>query len=200
MARYLISLFVIVGLGYWAYSSWQDHIESDRAEKARDERTSQQKRNVSEMALKANAATDWLTNLADGGGYRSTTVLTAELQKQWLVGRPILFLGNIQDISINADSTYQIKIHHNFLSMSPMLLWNTLQLDVRCTESLTAPLLTANKTNRSIGIDPDIAVLADIDHIVTSSEKGPRDEPTLVLTGVGKCVNAMHLKESITWP
>ena len=200
MFRFLIPILIAAGLGYWAYSSWQDHLESKRIQQSVKAREQALKISIIEMASRVNAATDWTTNLAVTKSFRTSPVLTSELQKQWVTNRPIFFLGNIQDITINPDGTYQIIVGYNGSFERPMFLQNHIQINLRCPESVALPLIQAAKTRSlSAGVRADTAMTAVIDHIVTTSEKDSTGDTTAVLTGVGKCIDAMHFPESISW-
>ena len=153
-----------------------------------------------EMASKANAITDWATTLADRKRLRNSQVLTAELQKQWLNGRPIFFLGNLKDIAINSDGTYQMDVEYNWLGGQPIFAQNDIRMSLRCPELIALPMVLAAKARPSAILHSDTAVVAVIDHIVSTAESDASGEKTTALTGVGKCLAAMSLTERVSWP
>ena len=194
LARYIIAILVAAALGYWAYSSWQDHVESDQKRIALDTRHDALKASVMEMASKVNAVTDWAANLASDMKTRESPFLTAELQKHWVIERPILFVGNIADVAINQDGTYQVIV-----SIWYSALRYRIRVALNCPESVATPLIQAVKAEGTPRWPvADIAIVGHIERIITmDSEEG--DTMVRVRTGVGRCLNAIYLDEDIGW-
>ncbi len=199
MYRYVIGFLIVVGLGYWAYSSWQNHIESEKKRIEQETQREVLKNAVAEMAGKDNAASNWAESLAGGKRSRRSTVLSAELQKLWLIKRPILFIGNIKDIALNEDGTYQVMVEYN---RRPRFLLNDIRINLRCPESIATKLIQAVTSERVHVYAANAAVTGVIERIETTSERESDEDTTdtiTVLTGVGKCVNALYLTEQIYW-
>lgn len=199
MTRYIVGALVAAGVAYWGYSLWQDHVESEQKRIARETKREVLKSAVSQMASRTNAITDWPAQLAGEKRTRNTPVLTAELQRLWVLERPILFLGNLEDIAINQDGTYQVVVEHNWLGSQHKLMGNTIRVALDCPESVAAPLLKAAKEQRKPILGSDTAITGQIQKIVTTSQKDSEGDTTTVLTGFGKCLSAMHLDERISW-
>ena len=126
-------------------------------------------------------------------------VLTAELQRLWVIRRPILFLGSIEDVAINQDDTYQVIVEHDWIGVKNLFLRNNIRVSLRCPEQVATPLIQAVKAKRTPQLGADIAIAGVIERIVTTSEKDSDGETTTVLTGVGTCINAVYLTERIRW-
>jgi len=198
MFRYVIGFLIVVGLGYWAYSSWQERVETEGKRLEQEARCEVLRNSVAEMAAKSNAVTNWPASLASGKRSRRSPVLTAELQKLWVIERPILFIGNIKDITINKDGTYQVIVEHNCTGNRPIFLYNNIRISLRCPESLATPLLQAVRSEQTLRHFANAAVTGVIERIVTTSENDSDGDTSNVLTGVGKCVNALYLTERIS--
>jgi len=208
MRRNIIVIFILLGLGYWAYSSWQERVETERAQLEEDTRNDARcevlKKAVAEMAAKSNAITNWPESLAGGEKRRRTPVMSAELQKTWVNKRPVLFIGNIKDIAINKDGTYQIIVDHNCFGNHPRFLFNDIRVSLRCQKSCIAPLIQSARSEQRKRRDANVAVTGLIERIAATTEKNldasdDEIETINVLTGVGKCVNALYLAERISW-
>lgn len=196
MIRYVFVLLILIGLGYWAYSSRQEHVKTEKQQTEIEARREVLKNAVTKMAAKSNAVTSWGSDLAGGKGERTSLVFSAELQKVWVVGRPILFMGSIKDIALNKDGSYQIAIEDDGNDNPALfLLQNKLRINLRCPESITVPLIEAEKSEQSLNHGANIAIIGLIDSIESSSENIPDGDPITVLTGVGKCINALYLTE-----
>ena len=125
--------------------------------------------------------------------------MTAELQKLWLQNRPILFVGSIRDVAIVKDGAYEAVIEYNWLGARHMFLQNEIRVNLICPESFATKLIQSAKADKALRIFADTAVVANIERVETSTEKGADGETVNVLTGVGKCVDAMQLTERISW-
>ncbi len=210
VAQYFFQILLIALLGSCAYSYWYDIFGGDRpesvsmgqavdAQKATEARRQIIKNSVVEMAAKVNAVTNWASNLADGRD-RQSSILTAELQKEWVINRPILLLGNIQDIAINSDATYQVVVAHDPLSTRNTIFFPDIRMSLRCPESVAVPLIQAAKKKSVSLMGAITAVTAVIESIVTTRETNTKGEANTVMTGMGKCLDAMYLTERISWP
>lgn len=210
VSRYFLQVILIAMLGSCTYFSWQSIFDRDGpeslstrqavdAQKAAEARRQVLKNSVVEMAAKVNAVTNWASNLADGRD-RQSSILTAELQKQWVISRPILLLGNIQDIALNSDATYQVVVAHDPFSTTNTLFFPDIRMSLRCPESVAAPLIQAAKKESASPMGAITAVTAVIESIVTTRETDAKGEADTVMTGIGKCLDAMYLTERISWP
>ena len=110
MTRYVVGAIVLCFLGYLGYSWRESIVEADQKKQDQAARRQALRSSVSDMALNVNAVTNWAELLVGDNKRRVTPVLTAELQRLWLVDRPILVIGNIGDIALNGDGSYQVTV------------------------------------------------------------------------------------------
>ena len=73
-------------------------------------------------------------------------------------------------------------------------------MSLRCPESVAAPLIQAAKKEGASPMGAITAVTAVIESIVTTRETDAKGEADTVMTGIGKCLDAMYLTERISWP
>lgn len=187
MVRYAIGILVTIALGYWAYSSWQVHVETEQKRTAGDARRESLKASVMEMASKVNAVTDWEASLAGGKKTKWAPVFTAELQKHWVIDRPILFVGKLIDVATNQDGTYQVIVERY------SRYTNDIRVALSCHESVAMPLIQEVNAKSSPRRREDTAIIGHIERIISTSQKDSEGDTTTVLTGVGRCLNAIYL-------
>ncbi|MBI3373435.1 MAG: hypothetical protein HY017_17045 [Betaproteobacteria bacterium] len=154
---------------------------------------------VAEMAEKANAVTNWAESLVSEKNTRISPVLTAELQKQWIIDRPILFIGNVEDVAINEDGTYQVVVEHSSLTVGHIFLSNDIRVSLSCAESIARRLIKAVKARAGSQLGADAAIVGKIERIITTSRNDSEGRTITVLMGVGGCGNAIYLDEWISW-
>jgi hypothetical protein len=197
MKRYLVGLIAVLAIGYWFYSQWQDGRAATEKQIAREARQREVKQSLVEMTNRANAIADWPETLAANKKLRTTQIMTAELQKLWLSGRPILFVGNVQDVAINEDGTYRVTVVYNRVGNQPIMLHNELRVRLTCQESFAIQLMQTVKAAKYPSVWADTAVIANIERLDRVTEKGAEDNTVTVLSGIGKCVDAMQLTERL---
>jgi hypothetical protein len=198
VTRYIVGTLLLAGFCYWGYSSWTNHVASEKARIVREARRDALKASVTQMASKVNAVTDWAVSLAGGNRTRNSLVLTAELQELWVIRRPILFVGNVEDIALSQDGTYQVIVEYNW-RYQPRLAESNIRIAFDCHASAVMPLIKPLKEQRKPILSPDIAITGHIQRIVTTFQKDSEGETIKILTGVGQCLDAMYLDERISY-
>lgn len=193
MKRYLVGLVLILGFGYWGYTWWQDHLAETKTAIASEARQQAQNQAIADMARSANAITDWPATLANNKTVRISPIMTAELQKLWLGDRPVLFIGSVHDVAINKDGTYQVTVEYNLIGAQFIFVENEMRVSLNCPESFGKQLIKTAKAAKSPRITADTAVVALIERIEKSTEKGDEGGTRTVYSGIGKCVDAMQL-------
>lgn len=193
--RFLFYVLIVALAGFVANWWWQDRIESEQKqiESTRHEQQAAEARQkaflklINEMASEVNAVTNWATNLAGGDISTSSPVFAAELQKQWIINRPILFLGKLRDFAINQDGSYVILVEYN---ARPRFRRNSILVSLTCSEAAVTNLTQAAKTNRTMR---RVAITGTIQRVESATGNNSEGRPITVLTGFGTCLSAALL-------
>lgn len=202
MKRLLVYVALIVVLSYWGYSWWSDRVARTQKAAAEERELASIGRQILAIAAESNAVRDWAEPLVPNGETsRQNAVLSAELEKVWLVDRPILFVGNVRDIATNADGTQQVTAELGLGTRPWFFLATDIRVSFSCPAAEADDLLRAAVENRSYGgvRGADIAMTGLVEEVVRSTEYLPDGDRMSVLTGVGKCLRAMPLP-GIFWP
>ena len=195
MTRYVFGVLLLCGLGFWGYLSWQSQVESTQERERQATRIQAIKTSVSDMVIKANAVTNWAELLVGDNKRRNSPILTVELQKLWLTGRPILVIGNIEDIALNSDGTYQVIVEHEDRYGS---LWNEIRVSLKCDAAVAVPLVQAIKSKKKTQRGADTAITGLIEYVIAKPESDAEGSANKILTGVGRCIDAIPLAERIS--
>jgi hypothetical protein len=141
----------------------------DKAERAEAKRIEQfTKLAVSQMVSRNNAIDDWGKSLNKDYKYRSIPILTIEIEQLWLTGRPILFIGSINDIATYNDTEYTVLIGENFW-ISDYLPGVEVKLSLLCPKKKIDAFLKEHKNMfLDIGSENGVAVVAKIYRIRTT--------------------------------
>ena len=188
-----IILIVLIG-GYFINKYFENKArkEAERAEAKRIEETI--RASVSEMVRRTNAIDTWEKVLTKGR-FRLERILTIELERLWLAGRPILFIGAIKDVVTVDKENYRIEIERSLFSGLGLehMFMTELQLTLQCSKQKVDLFLTEHPNLfKDFGFKNGVAVVADINEIDTkliSSAEGERQE---IKIGKGKCIDMIY--------
>jgi hypothetical protein len=101
----LVVLATIVAAGiYYAASENSKRRRAEEAERTRVHNEMAKTLNL--LIQETNAVDDWDKVLGRGQSYRLEPVLSIELERLWMAGRQILFIGSIDDIKSHDVSSY----------------------------------------------------------------------------------------------
>jgi hypothetical protein len=104
----LAVLATIVAAGIYYTAS--ENSKRRRAEEAERTRVhNEMAKTLSLLVQETNAVDDWDKMLGRGQSYRLEPVLSIELERLWMAGRPILFIGSIDDIKSHDASSYDVQ-------------------------------------------------------------------------------------------
>ena len=195
-SRILLTLVVLFGLG-WLYSIYRGNEKKATQQEAGAQRQHALATAVATMASRFVATTDWAANLAGTKLTRTSPILTAELQELWTPDHPILFVARVRDIVRNPDMSYQLELDYDFLRDQHMLVGTELRLSLRCPNSLAQPLLAAMKSHTRSISDAEVAAIAVVESIASSSERDSEGTVASILTGVGRCLDLQYLSERL---
>jgi hypothetical protein len=147
------------------------------------------------------AITDWESKICNGSSVRIDTVFSIDLERVWLVDRPILFAGSIRDVSTSEHGdSYDIVIDQSYLRSCITL--TDLRLSLRCPKTLVDAFL-AKKPETRTDIRARVAVVADIESVTTEKEADADGSKHDVRVGVGACrdlVDVSVLRRRTTAP
>ena len=196
MLRRLVYSIILAALGYWGYSTWQSSVEKNRQQVERQAQKEKLKSRITEVALKYGAVIDWPSRLTRENRLRHFPVLSAELQDLWINSKPILFIGKVRDIIRTSEEAVLLSIdygwaHPIFGHGVEALNAAGLRVKVQCANALAAPLIAA--ASSSVAYYSNVALVANIDMIESSTERGEMGEPIEVRTGTGKCIDIVPI-------
>lgn len=196
--RRLLSTVVTLFVCYLAYSIYQSNIASAKAKADRERATEEVSAAIRQVALKDGAGIGWPDKLSGGEKYVDSPLLTAELQRVWVTGRPILFIGKLTDIVANADGSYQLYVAYTHNENRPWFLKTKLEVRLDCPRETGTSLIDSVATKRDY-FGTDIAITATIRTVEVSKTTDAESAATSVLTGRGECVTVMLLPEAMRY-
>jgi Tfp pilus assembly protein PilO len=103
-------IFVRIILAIFAYlvNGYLERIAREKADRERRESIERSvKASVSKMVSQYDALSDWKEKLSQTKSLKTEKILSIDLERLWLVERPILFVGSIQDISTIDGQSYR---------------------------------------------------------------------------------------------
>lgn len=162
--------------------------EGERAEQKRIEQTT--KSLVAEMISRTNAIDGWEHQLSKGEECRVEPILTVELEKLWLVNRPILFIGAIKDIGTQNESHYTVLVEWG--SLNHMFV-TELQLSLSSPKGrIDAFLKQHPDLFKEYGFNNGVAVIARVNGIRTVYVSGKEGERNEAKIGEGELVDIVY--------
>jgi len=170
----------VVGLAYW----WQ-------AAARREERTAELSRvqhelaaSIARLVRETEAIDDWDKTIR-----RYDPVLTIDLERVWLSGRPILFRGSISDIETADAQLYRVSIvtsHYTFPTK--------LRLSLTCTKGEIDALRAAHPTLiTEAAYSDNLVAIARIGTMRTERIAAGDGEIAEMRIGEGTCVRLLFV-------
>lgn len=189
----LIWIVVAVAIGVFFVNKLLDDRVKRDAQRAETHRVEQEIRTVvSQMAADNNAVTEWDTRLSKDKDYRLSPILTIELEQLWQSDRPILFIGSIKDILSRVDGDYQVLVERDLFTSDPMFA-TELRLSLHAPKSHIDLFIAKHpKLFADSGFTSGVAVVAKIQAIDTSEERGEDGERVEVKTGLGELLEIQY--------
>lgn len=187
----LIAVFfgVTVGVYFILYQEHKERAEREKAEKIEKDIRMQ----VSTMVSYYNAIDDWDRKLSEENKekkYLKYKIPTIELEKLWLTNKPILFVGEIEDISMFDNDHYTLRIIRTIGSAKHYL--NTeLGLVLRVEKRMIDPFLKDHPV--ALKSFNRVAIIAKINKIKSgyySDQDGTREE---IKMGIGHCLSIQYI-------
>jgi hypothetical protein len=189
VSQIVMVLFICVPIGLVVALYLRSEAKEKRAQEAELAKTQAQEKNVEDsiarLAFKHNAVGDWYKPIPKG---RTTeTLYTADLMPLLVRpdGRPILFLGEIKDVSINGDE-YLLTIKTEGFGSFPRIDWL-----LETNAELAKQILDAKKQKgERYAIVANIVALQKGEQIAHSEEDNG-SYPEAVFSARGQCVDIM---------
>jgi len=199
VSRYIFITLAALVMAYLGYTSWEKSQEEEGRQVAAEAQAAALKADVLRRATSVNALIDWPTRLASGQPSRLSPVLTAEIQNLWLAGQPILFVGKVDDVARSDTGNYTVKATYEGLAQSHLFISTDFRVTLECPEQLATAIIQALRKPDSFSIEPDVALVARIDQVTQTTDKDLDGNSMSILTGVGKCVDAVPLTGAMKW-
>ena len=193
MKKVIWIIVVLAIAGYFVNSYLQKRAKRE-AERVEAERIEQNiKSSLAELVSRTNAVDGWDRHLSKGERFRFEPILTIELEKLWLVDRPILFIGAIKDIATHNDTHYIVLVERSLFGSFDHMFDTELQLSLLSPKQRIDPFLNQHPNLfKKYGFNNGVAVIARVNAIRTiyiSGEEGARDE---VKIGDGELVDIVY--------
>lgn len=185
----LVLVAIVAAFSYQIIQARTEKEERRRQEEARHEAVRQL---VAQAVRRMNAITDWPRTLRQGKP-EPFKVFTADLEKAWVTDRPILFVGDIHDITLANESSYRVSIGESIFDTSLIAVDGVIGLRLECKKSLIDKVLKQNPATRSLS-DPAqaVAVIAKIERIEAENRRASDGEYEAKV-GVGKCLEMLYV-------
>lgn len=159
-------------------------------EKARAKRIAEDKAlraSMNEFAKSVNADATWIKSVNELRGKSLNPIYSVDVERLWLIGRPILFVGGLENVESRSDTDYQLSVSEwGYLFLK-------LRLEVTCPKPKVDPILAHIVSDRSnVKSNPGgVALAAKIERV--SSRPSDGEGSMTVLTGHGQCVDLRYV-------
>ena len=188
-------LFVLVVLAIVAYlvNGYLERIALEKADRERRESIERSVRaSVSKMVSQYDALSDWQEKLSQTKSLKTEKILSVDLERLWLVERPILFVGSIQDISTMDGQFYRVRMKSHRPGDPGRLSLAQLGLELKCAQTMLDSFLEAYPNLLAGQAFPNgVAVIAKIAEIKTQAVSGEESKEELRI-GVGDCLDMTY--------
>lgn len=194
MKKSIRTVFVVLVLGavcVFFYQSWQKRelakraeIERKKAEQMKEEQALFAK--IDELVVRTNAIDDWRDNLSEQKKLGLEKIFTFELERLWISERPVLFFGEIEDISISDNSFYTVVIEVNRISLYPKI-----RLAIKCPRQKIDFFIENNPELREkYSFKNEIALVAKMKSVTTADK---------VVLAEGDCGDILYLGKKASY-
>ncbi|MCK4911636.1 MAG: hypothetical protein KAR83_08325 [Thermodesulfovibrionales bacterium] len=189
-------LFILVAIvaGIYYYNDIQNEraIEKTKEEK-RIEYENEINLKINQMVQKYNANDNWTEDLTSNKDFLAP-VMTIEIERVWL-NNPILFIGNIDDISTYNQSDYLLSISYSSfdsLSKYPALYSLDIELELKCPKKLVDTKIPNSGIIKSF-LESNTAIIAQVDSVKNIKYFDDEGNQTNIRVGVGKCLDFIYV-------
>lgn len=171
-------------------------LENSAREKDELAKKQQAKKALLSLANRYNAIHDWKKQLCGGQEFRYEEVMTVELQNLWLTKKPILWIGDIRDVSKNGELQYLINLSDSLVSdeFDQWELNTAIELSLVCPKGIYDTFIKNHKDHKGYN---SVAVIAKIESIASSQFVDDDDDEIVskwdVKIGNGKLIDIQCL-------
>jgi hypothetical protein len=187
--RYLWILVLVCLAGFFGYRySEQQHklIESNRRAAYEEQAIKSQ---VEEMVRQYHASAQWQNELKVDQNSSFQKVLTIDLERVWMNGSPILFIGAVVDIQSAEPSRYIVTIEPSLNDTTAIDFSTSFRLVLRADASKIDSFLAQHpQVKTDVGSGEGVAVIAHIDSISTES-KTESEVENVTKIGAGRLID-----------
>lgn len=145
---------------------------------------------IETLVKRTNADMNWERAIRHSSSTTTPVIYTADLEALWVVDRPILFSGNLQDAATEDERDYRIRVNGMSIS-SPQL-----HLELLCPRDMVLPILSRIKTQGGDTLPGGIAVAARITRVAHDAIH-EADGSRTVFTGYGRCEDIIYVGDSL---
>lgn len=199
MLNRIIWTCVALALVAWIAST---KIENDRVkEEKRAERQlilDEIKSSVTALKKTTGASSNWIDSLSNGEKYRFKPILTIDLEKEWINGSTILFLGALNDIATLDNEHYQVIFEQSLWSGFDTMFDTELKISLKAEKEFIDKFMSANPNLlKDYGFNNGIAVAAQIHKIESSQIADENGVIREVKTGKGVLLDLVFIGDAL---
>jgi hypothetical protein len=198
LVRVIVGVVLLAAFGGWfVRKEYLQHQREQHRDQAAAEAESAMVRNLRDVVLKFDANSRWPHTLAGTEGIRVNPILSIELQRIWMTGTPILFVGRLDDVALNEDGRFRVSARREpWLTGSPMLKEN-MQLTVICPAEIAEPLIAAATGARYPPFYPDVALVTNIESVSPTTQPDLEGQSERAFSVLGTCLSAHYLEQPL---
>jgi len=182
-------IWICIGIVIIAWIA-QSKIENDRVKE--EKRVESQrilneiKSNVSALKKETGTNLNWVETLSGGEKYRFKPIMSIELEKEWIAGSPILFLGSLNDIETFDQSHYLVTFERSLWGSLDTMFDTELRLSLKAEKEIIDKFMAANpRLLEDYGFNNGVAIAARIDAVESSQIADDEGVVTEIKTGKG---------------
>jgi hypothetical protein len=208
--KIVIALAIISSIiGYCVNQSHKERIKREAQEKEelaiqaeKEKKRKSVQDAIKKMVQRYNAVNDWAETIKD-----KDKIFSMELEKVWVLDRPILFIGNVRDIKNLDKKNYQVEIllkERNIFSfegtdtVEANRVRARLKLDLRCNKNIIDTFLKENP-NVLKSKNASVAVIARIKHVSSFDYFTKDDKIKSGNTGSGDCLDILLVNKGYSF-
>lgn len=196
MRKYLFPLVLCLALAF-CVNQHLDKTKKENAEKIADKIAEKNHiKNIKHIIVKYNANYEWYKLTESTKNRFSKPIIQADLEREWISERPIVFFGNIYDYK-NSAGSYRVAIHPSIFPIGAAT-WSV-GLDVLAPRNVIDKLVAEHPDVLSrypVSKMSAVAIIAKVEAVEPRWEGGGEDAEE-VRYGVGTLLDAYYIDGSV---